>query len=134
MGPLSNPKQEKFAQGLAKGKSQAEAYALAGYAPSDAHAARLAGNGRVAERVTELQEKAAEKVVFTIADMAAQLDEDRKFARDCATPAAAVSASMGKAKVLGFLTDKVDLMSSDGSMSPPSLAEFYGALAKGNGS
>ena len=107
-GPLTNPKHEKFAQGLAKGKSQADAYALAGYEPSEPNASRLTRNDKVTARVAELQSRAAEKVIFSIADMAAQLDEDREFARSCVVPAAAVSASMGKAKVLGFLTDKID--------------------------
>lgn len=107
-GPLENTKHEKFAQALAKGMTQAAAYAGAGYAPSDPHAARLARNGKVEVRVLELQSRAAEKVEFTIADMAKQLDEDRKFARECETPAAAVSASMGKAKLLGMLTDKIE--------------------------
>lgn len=107
-GPLENTKHEKFAQALAKGASQATAYVDAGYAPSDPHAARLARNGKVEARVLELQSRAAAKVEFTIADMAKQLDEDREFARKCETPAAAVSASMGKAKLLGMLTDKIE--------------------------
>ena len=46
---LKNPKHERFAQELAKGKSATEAYRLAGYKPDDGHASRLAGNGRVLE-------------------------------------------------------------------------------------
>ena len=33
-GPLKNPRHERYAQELAKGKSQAEAYEAAGYKPS----------------------------------------------------------------------------------------------------
>jgi hypothetical protein len=40
-----NARQRKFAQELAEGKSQIEAYANAGYEPDDAHASRLAENG-----------------------------------------------------------------------------------------
>lgn len=108
VGPLANPKHEKFAQALAKGKSQGDAYAFAGYKPSYSNASTLRTNQKVVDRVAELQHKAADKVVFTIVDMVAQLDEDRAFARECITPAAAVSASMGKAKVLGMLTEKID--------------------------
>lgn len=62
---LDNPKQERFAQALAAGKSQAEAYHAAGYKPSEPHASRLASNGKVADRVAELQGRAAAGVVLT---------------------------------------------------------------------
>jgi phage terminase small subunit len=60
-GPLKNSRHERFAQELAKGKSQVEAYALAGYKPNESHASRLVANGKVAERVAELKERIAEK-------------------------------------------------------------------------
>lgn len=59
MPALENPKHERFAQELAKGKSQAEAYLLAGYAASEPHASRLASNGKVEGRVAEILERAA---------------------------------------------------------------------------
>lgn len=105
-GPLKNSRQERFAQELAKGKSQLDAYVAAGYKPDDGAACRLSGNVRVADRVAELKSRAAEKVVVTVADIAAQLDEDRDFARRVESAAAAVSATMGKAKVLGLILDK----------------------------
>jgi phage terminase small subunit len=48
---LTNPRHERFAQELAKGKTATEAYRLAGYKHDDGHASRLAGNGRVSARV-----------------------------------------------------------------------------------
>lgn len=105
-GPLKNARQEKFAQELAKGKSQVDAYTAAGYRPDDGAAARLSGNVRVAARVAELQARAAEKAVVTAADIVRQLDEDREFAKACGSAAAAVSASMGKAKVLGLIKER----------------------------
>ncbi|WP_313326258.1 hypothetical protein [Sphingobium yanoikuyae] len=124
-GPLANHRHEKFAQALAKGMSQVDAYVDAGYKPNDGHAARLAGNGRVQSRLAELQAEAAKEAVITAADIARQLDEDRAFAQSVGSAAACVSATMGKAKVLGLLVDRTDLTSSDRSMSPPSLADFY---------
>lgn len=118
MGVLKNARHEKFAQELAKGKSQVDAYALAGFKANESHASRLVANGKVAARVGELKERAAEKAAVTVADIAAQLDEDREFARQLEAPAAAVSATMGKAKVLGLIVEKRDLTSSDGTMSP----------------
>jgi len=115
---LKNSRHEKFAQELAKGKSQLDAYRAAGFKPNESHASRLVSNGKVAARVAELKNAAAEKAVVTAADIARQLDEDRAFAKEMEAPAAMVSATMGKAKVLGLIIDKQDHRSSDGSMTP----------------
>lgn len=58
-GPLSNARHERFAQGLAEGKSASAAYIGAGYSANDGNAIRLKGNERIASRVAELL-KAAE--------------------------------------------------------------------------
>lgn len=118
MTVLKNARHEKFAQELAKGKSQLDAYEAAGYKPDRGAATRLSANVSVIDRVSELQGKAADVAVITAADIAKQLDEDRKFAKDVGAAAAMVSATMGKAKVLGLIIEKRDLTSSDGSMSP----------------
>ena len=73
MAVLKNARHEAFAQALAKGKSQVEAYSLAGYKPNDGHAARLAGNGRIANRVTELQHNAAGRAEVTVARVLKEL-------------------------------------------------------------
>lgn len=74
MPVLSNTKHELFAQALAKGKSQADAYAAAGYKPSEPHASRLASSGKVQARVAELAGKGAERAIVdigrTLAEMA----------------------------------------------------------------
>lgn len=118
MTVLKNARHEKFAQELAKGKSQIDAYEAAGYKPDRTAASRLSTNVNIIDRLAELQEKAADVAVITAADIAKQLDEDRKFAKDMGAAAAMVSATMGKAKVLGLIIEKRDLTSSDGSMSP----------------
>jgi phage terminase small subunit len=61
MPALSNPKHERFARELAQGKSQIEAYELAGYKPNYEHASRLVRNGKVQVRLAELQERAAKR-------------------------------------------------------------------------
>jgi phage terminase small subunit len=108
MGVLENARHERFAQELAKGKSATEAYAAAGYSPDDGNATRMTGNDRVRARLAELQSRAAEKAVVTAEDIARQLDEDRQFARENGAAAAAVSATMGKAKVLGLVIEKAE--------------------------
>lgn len=106
MPALENQRHERFAQELAKGKSATEAYTEAGYRGDRTAASRLSSNVNVQTRLSELQATAAEKVVVTVEDIARQLDEDRKFARDTGAAAAAVSATMGKAKVLGLIVEK----------------------------
>jgi phage terminase small subunit len=59
---LKNPRHERFAQELAKGKSASEAYELAGFKANDGNCIRLKGNERVASRVAELQQRAAARV------------------------------------------------------------------------
>ena len=106
MTPLANAKHERFAQALAKGETADAAYVAAGFTANRGNAARLNANESVRKRVGELQERAAEKVETTIADIVSQLDEDRMFAISLEAPAAAIAATMGKAKVLGLIIDK----------------------------
>lgn len=107
MPALTNQRWERFAQGLAKGKTSDEAYSDAGFMPNRGNAARLKATENVAARVAELQERAAIRTEATVETIAAQLDEDREFARLLKSPSAAVAATMGKAKLLGFLVEKV---------------------------
>jgi phage terminase small subunit len=70
---LENAKHEKFAQELAKLNSQDAAYAAAGYKPNASHASRLARNGKVEARVTELVASGAEKAEVDVARVLAEL-------------------------------------------------------------
>ena len=106
MGALSNSKHERFAQELAKGKTADEAYATAGYKPNRHNASRLKTNETITDRVAELQERAATKVEKTVSDIVQMLEEDRALARRIAQPGAAVTASMGIAKLLGLIVEK----------------------------
>jgi phage terminase small subunit len=105
-GPLPNARHELFAQERAKGLTTDAAYKKAGFRANRSNASRLNSNDRIKARIKELQGRAALKAEITAADIARQLDEDRDFARSCEAPSAAVSATMGKAKVLGLVVDK----------------------------
>lgn len=108
------PKQEAFCQAYIETGNASEAYRRAYNAANmkpesvNRKAKELLDNGKITARLDALRIAHVERHQFTIDDMIRQLDEDRIFARECATPAAAVSASMGKAKVLGFLVERVD--------------------------
>lgn len=102
MPTLKNAKYEAFAQGLAKGRSQEDAYAEAGFKPHRQNASRLMTNDDIQRRVAELQGKAAQKVSITVESLATELEEARQIAITEKQSSAAVSATMGKAKLFGL--------------------------------
>jgi phage terminase small subunit len=110
---LKNAKHERFAQELAKGKSQAEAYVAAGYKPSRSAATRLAADVNICERLAAIQERGAVRAELTLADIIDELEEARQVALTAATPqsGSAVAATMGKAKLLGLVVDKAEVKS-----------------------
>jgi Ser-tRNA(Ala) deacylase AlaX len=71
----------------------------------------LSKNEKVCSRILEIQNQTAQRTVTTIDDMIAQIDEDRRFARERGHSAAALAASLAKAKLMGFLAERpaVDL-------------------------
>lgn len=81
MAVLKNPKHERFAQELAKGKSQAEAYEAAGYAASEPNASRLTRHDKVQARVAELKQRVSDRTVeYTAVTRADILLELKKLA------------------------------------------------------
>lgn len=108
-GPLKNARQERFAQELAKGKSQSEAYRLAGYNPDDGAASRLSGNVKVRARIVELQSRAAEKTLVTVEGLTERLlkiaakGED---ASDAPLLSVARASIMDAAKLNGLIVDR----------------------------
>ena len=73
MPALANPKHERFAQELAKGKTADEAYRLAGYKASRSAASRLSANVNISTRVKEILERAATRVEITQAKVLEEL-------------------------------------------------------------
>lgn len=65
MPALANARHERFAQGLAQGKTADQAYEDAGYNPSRSAASRLSSKVNIRARVEELTSRAAEGVVLT---------------------------------------------------------------------
>lgn len=118
-------KQEKFCMLYVELGNASEAYRQAYDAGSmkaetvAKRASELLGNGEVTRRVDELKAEHAERHVMTVDRIRDMLLEDRRFARKCETPAAAVSATMGLAKLYGHLRDKVEHSNPDGSLKVP---------------
>jgi len=119
---LHNARYERFAQGIAKGKSQHEAYLYAGYAPGAdpkdvrSNAGKLARKPEVAARVEELQHKQAARIGATVDDLLFELNGMLQLAKRTKQPSAGVGAIVAKAKLLGLITDKVEV---EGNLRKP---------------
>lgn len=100
MPALLNSKHERFASGLAKGLSASEAYEAAGYKPSRSAACRLSTNVNVRRRVSEMQDKAAEKATWSAADRLLALKRISDAAEE-KDPRVAVSAIAEANKMQG---------------------------------
>lgn len=109
MPALTNPKHERFAQELAKGKTQIEAYEVAGYSPNRSAASRLAEDVNICERVAAIQERGAMRAEVTIATLTADLlrlrDKGEQLA-DAAGLSVARNSVMDIAKLNGLVIDK----------------------------
>lgn len=55
--PLSNPRHERFAQGIVRGLTVGQAYAEAGYRRNDSNCSRLRSKPFIKRRVKEIQEE-----------------------------------------------------------------------------
>lgn len=108
------PKQEAFCLAYIETGNASEAYRQAYDAGQmkpetiNKRASELLTKGEIAGRITDLKAAHVERHNVTIDTIREMLVEDRKLARELETPAAAVSATMGLAKLYGLLTDKLD--------------------------
>jgi phage terminase small subunit len=102
-------KQEAFARFFVETGNASEAYRRAyqvseGIKPETVHkrASELLANGEVTGRVSQLQGKAAKRAEITVQSLADELEEARAIALAEKQSSAAVSATMGKAKLFGL--------------------------------
>lgn len=117
MPALANPRHERFAQELAKGKTADEAYQEAGYSENRGNATRLKANESVTARVAEIQGKAAQRVEITIASATEHLLRLATKAEAIGDPAgiqASRASVMDACKLNGLVVDKSQL---DGSLA-----------------
>lgn len=73
-------------------------------------AKELIDNGNISARLKELQKAAQKRHETTVDDIVTELEEAREIAKTLLIPnaGAMVAASLGKAKVLGLIKDKVE--------------------------
>jgi hypothetical protein len=114
------PKQEAFCLAYIETGNASEAYRQAYNAGKmkpgsvNVNASKLLADTKIALRVAELKSELFERHKVTADTIATMLREDRQFARECETPGAAVTATMGLAKLYGLLTDKTELTGKGG--------------------
>lgn len=99
-------RQEAFARLVFRGVPPYKAYPQAGYKPDKGNPYRLTENDRVKRRLAQLQERAAVKASVTVETIAAQLDEDRAFAKRVEQAGPALQATVAKAKLYGLLVER----------------------------
>ena len=123
------PRQESFCQLYIELGNASEAYRQSYDADSmnentvNREASRLLDNHKVATRLDIIRKEHAMRHNITVNSLLLELEEARKTALDSMKleklqVAAAVAATMGKAKLLGMDKQVIDHTSSDGTMTP----------------
>ena len=117
MSDLS-PKQEAFAQAVAAGMNQSDAYRAAYDAsrmkPSsiNVNASKLMADAKVSQRVTSLRIPAVEAVRYGLKEAMDEAAEAMAFCRETRQSGAFVSAVQLRAKLCGLLIDKKEIRTS----------------------
>lgn len=113
-------KQENFCQKYLEIGNAAEAYRLS-YETGSTNARAIASNAnkllndpQVSMRIKELQEEHKQRHNVSIDSLTEELEQARGLALQTEQPSAAVSATMGKAKLHGLLVDKQEISGKDG--------------------
>lgn len=133
MDVLNNPRWERFAQELAKGKTADQAYVIAGYTQDRGHATRLAANGSIQARMSELLSKAAEVTLITVESLTHEYKRNLADARIAGQHGVVVRALDSLAKLHGLWTRQHEHKSQFEHMTDAELDAVIekGALALG---
>jgi phage terminase small subunit len=119
---MLTPKQEAFVLAYVETGNASEAYRrcydASGMKPESINrkAKELLDNGKIAARLAELRANVIERHQMTVDDIIRELEEARAMAMAGERPQATamVAATMGKAKVLGLITDKSEVSGVNG--------------------
>jgi len=134
MPTLPNPRHERFAQELAKGKSQIEAHELAGYKPHRGNASLLAQDKSIVARVSELQAERAAMDIKATEKAAEALSIDKQWVMSRLISNATQAASLedfgpsNKAlellgKELGMFVDRTENVNINSDVTDEPLTE-----------
>lgn len=125
MPVLKNARHEAFCQAVAKGKTQEEAYAAAGYKPSRHHASRLATKGNVVARVSEIKSRVAEKVEWGAAERIEMLRRiaDAHEAKDPRVTVSAIAETNRMTGAYAPVKQEIDLRTTYTDLSDDELRD-----------
>jgi phage terminase small subunit len=129
---LRNARHEKFALALAHGAAAPEAYERAGYAPgprAGAGATRLSAKAELKARVAEIKARSADPTEASVGKLLGELEEARRLAIEIKQPAAAISATIGKARISGLIGEKDEGKPGAGASSELSNTEAARRIA-----
>jgi phage terminase small subunit len=125
---LDDPKREKFTQEYHATGNASEAFRRANpkakkWKAQSVHveASKMLAQPEVSQRLKELQQESADKHSVTIESLTIELEAARAMAMTEKQSSAAVSASMGKAKLHGLVVDKAEHTGKDGAPLVPVL-------------
>tara|TARA_R100000995_G_scaffold83949_1_gene61222 strand:- start:680 stop:1153 length:474 start_codon:yes stop_codon:yes gene_type:complete len=109
-----SPKQEKYAQNVAKGMSKKDAAVNAGYSEKNAKRAGYVldsdANPLVKQRIHALQERAAKKVSLDLSTHLTDLKDIREGAMRNGAWSAAVTAEVARGKAAGLYINRSELI------------------------
>ena len=106
------PKQENFCYKYIEtgnaSKAYRQSYDAENMKPATINrkAKELLDNGKIAARIITLYEANQKRHEVTVASLTEELNESRELARSLNKPEAMTTATMGKAKLHGLITDK----------------------------
>lgn len=109
------PKQELFCQKYIETGNASEAYRLSYNAAKmkpetvNRSAKELLDHPKITTRLEQLNKIHQDRHAVTVDSITKELEQARKLAFQIANPAAAISASMGKAKIHGLIVDKAEV-------------------------
>ena len=114
MSVLKNARHELFAQCVTNGMLLDDAYEKAGFKPNQRNSSRLRKLTSVDERIAELLNERASKIVekvaieveYTREKLLAELERARQVAEEAKNGSAMAMATLGKAKILGLIIDR----------------------------
>ena len=122
------PKQEVFAMAYVESGNASKAYKAAYYVNENTNnnsisveASKLKNSPKITLRILEMQEDMRERLEVTIDGLTKELEYARVTAQENGQASAMVSATMGKAKLHGLLTDKAQISSPDETMKPTTI-------------
>lgn len=125
---MLDPVREAFIQEYHKHGNASEAFRTAKpkaqkWKPQTVHkrASEMLLSGEVQGRLGQLQRESAERHNVTIDSLTIELEEARSLAKEEGQAAAAVSATMGKAKLHGLIVDKAEHTGANGAPLVPVL-------------